>query len=186
MRVLVPSFGAGAIGAGLYVLIARGSLTIDLGIGRRVRPLGPQVLRIDAPREVVFDVIAAPYLGRTPKAMEHKLRVLERGTDAVLAEHFTQVGPLTTSTVETVVFERPARVRFRLVRGPVPYVVEAFDLTATPDGGTELVYTGEIGADLWGLGEWWTSKVARRWEATVERSLADVRTEAERLAHWSR
>ena len=181
-RVLVP----GAVAAGVYVLLARGSLTIDLGIGRRFRPLGPLTVGIAAPREVVFDVISAPYLGRTPHVMQAKLRVLERGTDAVLAEHFTRVGPITTSTVETVVFERPERVRFRLVRGPVPHVVEAFALDETDDGNTELVYTGEIGADLWALGEWWTRKVAGHWEATVRRSLDDVRAEAERLARRRR
>jgi len=41
--------------------------------------------------------------------------------------------------VETVRFTRPGRVDFRLVRGPVPHVVEAFVLTEQPDGaGTRL------------------------------------------------
>jgi len=64
-------------------------------------------------------VIAAPYLGRTPRAMAGKLRVLERGTDMVLAEHYNPVhgGRLTATMVETVTFDRPRRVVFRLVRG---------------------------------------------------------------------
>jgi hypothetical protein len=45
-----------------------------------------------APREVVFDVIAEPYLGRAPRALADKLRVLERGGDMVLAAHFTPLG----------------------------------------------------------------------------------------------
>ena len=57
-----------------------------------VRPLGPQQLEMAAPRELVFDVIAEPYLGRTPRALADKLRVLERGSDMVLAAHFTPVG----------------------------------------------------------------------------------------------
>jgi hypothetical protein len=127
----------------------------------------------------VFDVISAPYLGRTPRALEHKLRVLERTEDMVLAEHYTPVGPLVTTTVETVRFERPERVHFRLLRGPVPYVVETFELREV-DGGTRLEYSGELGTDLWALGRLWGSATARVWEATVRRSLGAVKVEAER------
>ena len=55
-------------------LVARAGLTLDIGIGRRIRPLGPIALDIAAPPEVVFDVIAAPYLGRTPRAMRTSSR----------------------------------------------------------------------------------------------------------------
>lgn len=167
--------------AGLYGLLVRGALTIDLGIGRSLRPLGPLALRIAAPRDVVFDVIAMPYLGKTPRALADKLRVLERGEDMVLAEHFTEVGPFVATTLETVRFERPANVDFRLVRGPVPHVVERFELRED-DEGTELAYTGELGTDLWALGRWWGDRVARKWEAAVRHSFAGVKAEAERRA----
>lgn len=166
---------------GLYVLLARGSLTMDLGIGRSVRPLGPQTWRIAAPRELVFEVISAPYLHQTPRVLEGKLHVLERDGDIVLAAHFTRTGPIVTTTVETVRFEPPERVHFRLVRGPVPHVVETFALHET-DEGTELEYGGELGTDLWRLGRWWGALVARRWEAAVRESLAAVKAEAERRA----
>jgi hypothetical protein len=48
----------------------------------------------------------------------------------VLAAHRTQVRDgLVATTVETVVFQRPSSVRFRLMRGPVPHVIERFELT---------------------------------------------------------
>ncbi len=59
--------------AGVYVLVVRGALTLDLGIGRRTRPLGPLSRTIAAPPEVIFDIVAAPNLGRTPRAMRDKL-----------------------------------------------------------------------------------------------------------------
>jgi hypothetical protein len=177
--------GAGAAAAG-YVGLVTGACPLDLGIGRRVRPLGPQLVEMTAPREVVFDVIAEPYLGRAPRALADKLRVLEQGGDMVLAAHFTPLGGrlgLVAQTVETVRFTRPERVDFRLVRGPVPYVVEAFVLSEHAGGaGTRLTYDGEIGADLWGLGQRWCALVARRWEQTVAASLAAVKIEAERRA----
>lgn len=170
----------GITGLGLvWALVVRGSLAPDFGIGRRYRSLGPLRLTIAAPREVVFDVVSDPYLGRTPRALEEKLEVLERGDDFVLAAHFTRAYGLTATTVETVRFERPERVHFRLVRGPVPHVVEQF-LLREADGETELEYTGELGTDLWGLGSLWGAAVARTWEATVEASLHAVKVEAER------
>src|SRR6266545_2291825 len=174
--------GALAAAAGVYVGTVTGRLTVDLGWGRSRRPLGPLTVTIAAPRELVFDVIAAPYLGRTPTAMAGKLRVLERGADMVLAEHYTPVGSgLVATTVETVRFTRPERVSFRLVRGPVPYVVEEF-LLQEQDGATTLRYHGELAADLWALGRWWGGVVGRRWDAAVAASLAGVGAEAERRA----
>jgi uncharacterized protein YndB with AHSA1/START domain len=168
-----------AVGA---VLVARAGLTLDIGVGRRVRPLGPIELDIAAPPEVVFDVIAAPYLGRTPHAMRGKLEVIERGADLVLAAHFTRVAPgLTVTTVETVRFERPHRISFRLLKGPLPHVLERYELRPS-ETGTAFEYRGELGTDLWALGAVWGDVVAPSWEQTVETTLERVRTEAERRA----
>ncbi|MFJ4014400.1 SRPBCC family protein [Streptomyces sp. NPDC090026] len=173
--------GTGA--AAGYLGLVTGALALDVGVGRRTRPLGLQTVDIAAPREVVFDVIAQPYLGRATRAMREKVLVLERGSDMVLAAHHTPVagGRLTATTVETVRFTRPERVDFRLVRGPVPAVTESFTLTEH-ESGTRLVYEGELATDLWRAGQWWGGLVAPRWEATVAASLATVGQEAERRA----
>ena len=196
---VAASMTAGAAAAS-YVGLVTGACPLDLGIGRRARPLGPQLVEIAAPREVVFAIIAEPYLGRVPRALAGKLQVLERGSDMVLAAHFTPLGVpfggrlhgrlhggLVAQTVETVRFTPPERVDFRLVRGPVPHVVEAFVLTEQPgkDGGgagTTLAWQGELAADLWRLGQWWSGLVASRWEQTVAASLATLKVEAERRA----
>jgi len=178
-RLAVAALGGTALG--LYAALVRGSVTVDLGIGRSVRPLGPFRWQISAPRDLVFEVISAPYLQKTSRALEGKLRVLDRGADLVLAEHFTSVGPVVTTTVETVLFEPPELIHFRLVRGPVPYVLERFRLSEA-DARTELEYSGELGTDLWAVGRCWGALVARRWEAAVRGSLDAVKTEAERRA----
>ena len=173
-----------ALGLGLrsvYRLLASGALTLDLGVGRRLRPLGPLVQTIRAPQDVVFDVIAAPYLGPTPRTLADKLHVRERGSDMVLAAHFTQVKCGITTTLETVRFQRPDRIDFRLVRGPVPHLVESFLLTPT-DAGTELRWQGELGTDGWALGEWWGGRVAPAWTRAVQMSLHEIAAEAERRA----
>lgn len=179
MRAPFLAVGAFAVGRRLYRLAAAGKLTLDVGVGRRVQPLGPVDFEIGAAREVVFDVIATPYLGKTPRALQSELSVWVRGTDMVLAAHFTQVRCGTTTTVESVHFERPERVHFRVVRGPVPHVVESFVL-AEVDGGTRLTWQGELGTDFWAAGSWWGTRVARQWERAVRHSIKAVTAEAER------
>ena len=179
-RLLVASVGLLGV-RWLYRLLARGFLTIDTGIGRRLRQLGPVRFQIAAPQDVVFDVIATPYLGRTPRALQSELAVWERGSDMVLAAHFTQVKCGKTTTVETVRFHRPDRIDFRVVRAPVPHVVESFLLDPV-EGATQLTWLGELGTDFWALGSWWGGRVARQWERAVRRSLATITAEAERRA----
>ncbi|MGH9296770.1 MAG: hypothetical protein ACRDZP_02190, partial [Acidimicrobiales bacterium] len=152
--------------AAVYRLASSGALALDLGWGRTLRTLGPQIVEIAAPRDIVFDVISAPYLSSLPHAMKDKLEVLERGSDMVLAAHFTPVRRgrdgrdgrdegeahdarvgLVATTTETVKFSPPDLISFRLVRGPVPHVLETFELHETSAGGTELLYSGELGTD---------------------------------------
>jgi hypothetical protein len=183
--VAAGSVAGGIAGLGYYLLVT-GKLTIDTGWGRRIRPLGPFSVQIAAPATTVFDVIAAPYLGRTPRAMAAHLRVIERGNGMVLAEHYTPVhrGRLTATTLETILFDRPHRVTFRLVRGPVPHVTEEFALTEH-NMVTTLAYTGELGTDFGIAGQWWAGPVAAAWEGAVRASFASIRTEAERRASHS-
>jgi len=182
MTLALRAAVAGSLLAAGAALVARAGLTLDIGIGRRLRPLGPIALNIAAPPELVFDVIAAPYLDRTPRALQRKLQVIERGTDLVLAAHYTPVAPgLTVTTVETVRFDRPQRIIFRLVKGPVPHVIEHYELRASATG-TAFEYRGELGTDLWALGAWWGAIVAPSWERTVASSLDSIRGEAERRA----
>ncbi len=162
---------------GLAALLSTGRLTLDFGWGRRLRPLGPRRARIAGPREQVFDLIALPYLSpeQATHALRKKIEVLERSKDMVIAAHRTKVGRITTTTVEAVSFSRPEKIAFRLLRGPVPFVTEEFVLHEVAEGRTtEVVYTGEMGTDLWTVGEWWGDLVARYWERAVADALASL------------
>jgi hypothetical protein len=63
--------------------------------------------------------------------------------------------------------------------------MEVFELRSV-DEGTEFVYSGELGTDLWALGGWWGARVAAPWERTVEQSIASIKIEAERRASRAR
>lgn len=124
-RWLAAGTAVGGVAVGAYLGLVTAAVPVDLGVGRRTRPLGPLLVDVRAPREVVFDLLAEPYLGRATHALREKVTVLERGSDLVLAAHRTPVGGrLVATTVETVRFTCQERVDFRPVRGPVPHVVE--------------------------------------------------------------
>lgn len=172
--------GLGGAGTATYLGLVTGRLSLDLGIGRRTRPLGPITVDIAARCEVVYAVSAAPYAERRPRAMAEKVRILHRTDQMVLAAHHTPVGNrLTAVTVETVTFDPPHRIGFRLVRGPVPLVTETFALEPAGSG-TRLTYTGELGTDLGRIGELWGDLVTRSWIGAVEASLELIKTESER------
>jgi len=180
-RLLLLAPLAGLATRRAYRLCASGAITVDLGLGRRTRPLGPVTRRIAAPRDTVFDVIAHPYLGRQTRALAEKIEIWERGSDMVLAAHHTKVKCGVTTTVETVRFTRPERIDFRVVRAPVPHVRESFQLRELEQE-TELTWEGELGTDLGALGACWGDVVARSWERAVRDSVQAIATEAERLA----
>ena len=183
----IGAAGLATTGLGGALAAVTGRLTLDLRIGRQTRPLGPIDVTIKAPRELVHTVIAEPYLKRQTRAMAAKLRVVERGSDMVVAEHFTPLASrLVATTVESVRFSPPARVDFRLLRGPVPGVVECFELDTTPDDGTRLHYEGTLETDFWSLGALWGQIVAKSWTKAVSQSLASIKAEAERRARHKR
>jgi hypothetical protein len=163
-----------------FLLLAMGRLHLDLGWGRSIHELGPIEVRIDAPRELVFEMIREPYLGHTPR--DSGIEVLARGTDLAVAAHHTKVHFYTATTVEAIEFKTPNRVGFRHLSGPVPYAVEEFELEEV-DGVTELRYVGEVGIDFFLLGRIAGRRWVRpQWEKTVRDHLEDLKQRAEQLA----
>ena len=178
---LLAAAVVGGVGS-LVGLMARGRLTLDTGWGRTITPLTPRAVHIAAGREEVFDYLAAPYLGRTPAPLRDHLQVWERGEDLVIAAHFSRLPGYTAETVEAVRFERPTKISFRHLRGPVPHAAESFELF-DEDEGTRLEYRGEVGLDFWLVGRWaarWW--VVPAWDRIVGDSLHSTKAGVEELA----
>jgi uncharacterized protein YndB with AHSA1/START domain len=166
--------------AGGFLLLAMGRLHLDLGWGRSLHELGPITVQIAAPPELVFEILSAPYLGRTPGGSG--IELIAREDALAVAAHHTRVHFYTARTVEVIEFEPPSRVSFRHLTGPVPHAVEQFTLERT-NGATELRYGGEVGIDFFFLGmlagRYW---VRPQWERTVRDHLEDLKRRAEQRA----
>jgi hypothetical protein len=172
-----------ALVAGSFLAMATGRLHLDLGWGRSLHQLGPLAMRIEAPRELVYEILSAPYLGR---ARNDSIDVLARGESLVVASHLTNVHFYKSRTVEAIELEPPARMSFRHLTGPVPYVVEEFGLERDGEE-TQLHYDGELGIDFFLLGRiagrrW----VVPQWRRAVGDHLEAVKALAEQRAQRAR
>ncbi len=172
-----------ALVAGSFLALAMGRLHLDLGWGRSRHELGPLDVRIEAPRELVYEVLSAPYLGR---ARSDSVSVIAGSPSLVVAAHLTKVHFYQARTVETIELDPPAAMRFHHLTGPVPEASEEFRLGA--DGAsTELHYDGTIGIDFFFLGRiagrrW----VAPQWNRAVAEHLDEVKRIAEERARRAR
>jgi hypothetical protein len=170
-----------ATSAGLFLALAMGRLHLDLRIGRTIHQLGPINVTIRAPREDVFEMIAAPYLGRSSAAASG-IEVLARSERLVVARHHTRVHFYTAQTTEAVDFTPPRRIGFRHLTGPVPHALEEFALEETA-AGTELRYSGELGIDFYILGRIAARHWVRpQWEQVVKAHIQDLKKRAETKA----
>ena len=168
-------------GAALFLALAMGRLHLDLGFGRSFHQLGPITTTIRAPRELVFEMIAAPYFGRSSAAAAG-IEVLAKSDGLVVARHHTRVHFYTAQTTEAVDFTPPSRVGFRHLTGPVPYALEEFALQETA-AGTELHYSGQVGIDFWLLGRIAGRRWVRpQWERVVAAHIEDLKQRAETRA----
>jgi len=164
-----------AMTAGSFLALAMGRLHLDLGWGRSRHPVGLEPRRIEAPRELVYEILSAPYLGKAPS---ESVEVLAGSDSLVVAAHLTKVHFYEARTVESVALEPPASMRFRHLTGPVPEASEEFRLEPDDDA-TVLHYDGEIGIDFFWLGR----IAARRWVVPQwNRAVAEHLTEVRRIA----
>jgi hypothetical protein len=72
----------------VYAALARVAFTSTSAGGRSLHRLGPLRIRIQAPRELVYEILSAPYLGR---ARNESIDVLARRESLVVASHLTKI-----------------------------------------------------------------------------------------------
>ncbi len=96
--------------------------------------LTPQRVRVEAPRALVFEVVASA--GKT----------LERTGDEKLVEFESRFRKQVVRTTEAVVLEPPSRIRYRWVEGLLDDVEEEIAFEALSPSVTLMAYSGRIGA----------------------------------------
>ena len=150
--------------------------------------LRPQTIRIDAPRELVFQMMSHFGRGRLPSDNSEASRVVCREGDRLVAEFRTRAGFFTYTTLEEVRLHPPERIEFRHLKGPLAYAVEEFAFRAVDERRTDLTHSGEFvwsGFPLFGRlgGLIYTRPV---FERAIAAHMAQVKSAAEARAVRSR
>ncbi len=150
--------------------------------------LRPQTIRIDAPRELVFQMMSHFGRGRLPGDYSEASRVVCREGDRVVVEFRTRAGFFTYTTLEEVRLHPPERIEFRHLEGPLAYAVEEFVFRAVAERRTELTHSGEFvwsGFPFFGRlgGLMYTRPV---FERAIAAHMAQVKAAAEARAARSR
>ena len=140
---------------------------------------------INAPRELVFQMLSAIGRGSLPGNQGESSRVLERDGDRIVAEFLTTSGKRTYRTVEDVRLYPPDRITFRHLESPLSYSEEEF-LLKEVEGGTALSYRGDIECRMhWLPGVGWLVAwiyVKRKYDSVIRDHMDRLKAAAEARA----
>jgi hypothetical protein len=138
--------------------------------------LKTQTIRIDAPRELCFEVVAAA--GR---------RIEKRTESEWVVEFETEAAGRKVRTVELLNLDRPRAIHYRWLEGPIPEVNESILFTQVGDNQTHLTYVGRFSLGKGPIG-WLIARlrVKRLFERLVYEHFEDAKRIAEKRALRSR
>ena len=107
--------------------------------------LRPHTVRIQAPRELVFQMMSHFGRGRLPGDNNESSKVLERDGNRLIVEFQTKTPTgATYTTIEEVRLYPPERITFEHLSGPLRCVREAFTFGAVDARQTDLTHSGEF------------------------------------------
>ena len=146
--------------------------------------LRPHAVVIDAPRELVFQMLTAFRRGRVAGDNTESTRLVSEDGDTKIVEFHTKAGPFTYKTVEEVTLSKPDSIAFRHLEGPLHFSEEKFTLEETPDGCTLLTHSGSFIWSRFPFFGWFGGMIYTRpmFHRVIKRHLAAVKKAAEARA----
>ena len=146
--------------------------------------LNPHSVVIDAPRELVFQMLTAFRRGRIQGEESETSKLLSEDGNTKTVEFTTKAGPFTYTTVEEVTVYPPDRIVFKHLDGPLHFSEEKFTLEETPDGCTLLTHSGSFIWNCFPFFGWFGGMIYTRpmFHRVIKRHLAAVKKAAEARA----
>ena len=150
--------------------------------------LRPHTVRVQAPRELVFQMMSHFGRGRLPGDNNESSKVLERDGNRLTVEFQTKALFATYTTVEVVNLYPPERITFEHLSGPLHYVKEEFRFEDVDDRQTDLTHSGEFIWSRFPFFGWFGGIIYTRpvFERTLVKHMAQVKQAAEARAARSR
>ena len=106
--------------------------------------LNPQSVTIDAPRELVFQMLSSFRRGRIAGDDAESSRLVSEEGDTKIVEFRTKAGAFTYTTLEEVRLHSPERISFKHLQGPLDFSEEEFAFEEIGDGQTVLTHKGSF------------------------------------------
>lgn len=107
-------------------------------------PLRPHTVSINAPRELVFQMLSYFGRGKPFGNNSESSRIIKRDGNRLTVEFVTETEVGTYTTVEEVRLYPPKRITFRHMSGPLRYASEEFTLEEVDARCTNLTHSGEF------------------------------------------
>ena len=130
--------------------------------------LTPHETIVNAPREMVFQMLTAFGRGRLPGSKE-KSRVIEQDGDRLIVEFTTDAVYKAFVTLEEVPLLSPDMSTFKHLEGPLDACNEVFTFEELPDGKTLWRHTGSFRLGWPVVGDVVGRNVTKRWFERVMR-----------------
>ena len=146
--------------------------------------LKPHAVVIDAPRELLIQMLTSFRRGAIPGEESEKSKLLSEDGDTKIVEFTTKAGPFTYTTVEEVTVHPPDRIVFKHLDGPLYFAEEEFRFEQTEDGGTLMSHTGRFIWSRFPFFGWFGGMIYTRpmFHRVIKRHLAAVKKAAEARA----
>ncbi len=106
--------------------------------------LNSHTVTIDAPRELVFQMLTAFRRGGIAGDNAESSRLVSEDGNTKLVEFRTKTGPFTYTTLEEVTLYPPERITFKHLEGPLHFSEEEFTFEETRDGQTVMTHNGSF------------------------------------------
>ncbi len=106
--------------------------------------LNPHSVTIDAPRELIFQMLTSFRRGRIAGDDAESSRLVSEDGNAKVVEFSTKAGPFTYTTLEEVTLYPPERIAFKHLKGPLHFSEEEFTFEEMRDGQTLMTHGGSF------------------------------------------
>ncbi len=101
-------------------------------------------VHINAPRELIFQMMSSFGRGRLKGDNSEASEVLSRDGESLVVKFRIKAGPISYDTVEEITLEKPSRITFKHLSGPLNYATEEFLFEEVDEFETDLVHDGEF------------------------------------------
>ena len=154
-------------------------------MSRPVRIESHEVM-IDAPRELVYQLMSSFGRGRLNGADAESSRVLSRSGNDLVVEFKTKAGRFTVTTTEQVTIDPPERITFQHIKGPFHSASEVF-VFSEAGGGMRLEHRGEFVWSRLPLLGWLVGRfiLKRPFERILAKHIAQLKAASEARASRS-